>query len=64
MAGIEMRFNGRKIVSASRLRRELARSLEKVEKHVEDSLNTAAGPGARMNVTPLFADRTQGAVVA
>jgi hypothetical protein len=48
MAGIEMRFNGRKITSTSQLQRELTRS---VEKHVEDSLKKAAGPGVRMKKT-------------
>lgn len=48
MAGIEMRFNGRKITSASQLQRELTRSMEK---HVEDSLKKAAGPGVRMKKT-------------
>jgi len=43
-----MRLNGRKIASASRLRRELARNLEK---HVENSLKKAAGPGVRMKKT-------------
>lgn len=46
MARIEMRLNGRKITSAAQLQRELTRS---VEKHVEDSLNKAAGPGVRIN---------------
>lgn len=45
MAGIEMRFNGRKITSGAQLQRELTRSMEK---HVEDSLKKAAGPGVRM----------------
>ncbi len=45
MAGIEMRFNGRKITSASQLQRELTRSMEK---HLEDNLKKAAGPGVRM----------------
>ena len=45
MAGIEMRFNGGKITSAAQLQRELTRSMEK---HVEDSLKKAAGPGVRM----------------
>lgn len=48
MAGIEMRFNGRKITSASQLQRELTRSMEK---QVEDSLKKAAGPGVRMKKT-------------
>jgi len=48
MARIEMRFNGRKITSAAQLQRELTRSMEK---HVEDSLKKAAGPGVRMNKT-------------
>ncbi len=48
MAGIEMRFNGRKITSNSQLQRELTQS---VEKHVEDSLKRAAGPGVRMKKT-------------
>lgn len=47
MAGIEMRFNGRKVTS-SQLRRELARSMEK---HVEDSLKKAAGPDVRVKKT-------------
>ena len=41
MAGIEMRFNGRKITSASQLQRELTRSMEK---QLEDNLKKAAGP--------------------
>ncbi|WP_287305788.1 hypothetical protein [Mesorhizobium sp.] len=40
MAGIEMRFNGRKVTS-SQFRRELARSMEK---QIEDSLKKAGGP--------------------
>ena len=48
MARIEMRFNGRKITSAAQLQRELTRSMEK---HVEDSLKKAAGPGVRMKKT-------------
>ncbi|MBK1625501.1 hypothetical protein [Afifella marina] len=48
MARIEMRFNGRTITSASQLQRELTRS---VEKHVEDNLKKAAGPGMRMKRT-------------
>jgi hypothetical protein len=48
MARIEMRFNGRKITSAAQLQRELTRSMEK---HVEDSLKQAAGPGVRMQKT-------------
>lgn len=48
MARIEMRFNGRKITSTAQLQRELTRS---VEKHVEDSLKKAAGPGVRMKKT-------------
>jgi len=48
MARIEMRFNGRKTTSAAQLQRELTRSMEK---HVEDSLKKAAGPGVRMNKT-------------
>jgi hypothetical protein len=48
MAGIEMRFNGRKITSAAQLERELTRSMER---HVEDSLKKAAGPGVRMKKT-------------
>jgi len=48
MAGIEMRFNGRKITSSAQLQRELTRSMEK---HVEDSLKKAAGPGVRMKKT-------------
>ncbi|QDL90989.1 hypothetical protein FDP22_03795 [Paroceanicella profunda] len=48
MARIEMRFNGRKITSGAQLRRELTRSMEK---HVEDSLKKAAGPGVRMKKT-------------
>ncbi|RUV66386.1 MAG: hypothetical protein EOR33_28445 [Mesorhizobium sp.] len=47
MAGIEMRFNGRKGTS-SQLQRELARNMEK---HIEDSLKKAAGPGVRMKKT-------------
>lgn len=45
MAGIEMRFNGRKITSASQLQRELTRSMEK---QLEDNLKKAASPGVRM----------------
>ena len=48
MARIEMRFNGRKITSATQLQRELTRSMEK---HVEDSLKKAAGSGVRMKKT-------------
>jgi hypothetical protein len=48
MAGIEMRFNGRKITSTAQLQRELTRSMEK---HIEDSLKKAAGPGVRMEKT-------------
>lgn len=48
MAGIEMRFNGRKITSSAQLQRELTRSMKK---HVEDSLKKAAGPGVRMKKT-------------
>ena len=48
MARIEMRFNDRKITSAAQLQRELTRSMEK---HVEDSLKKAAGPGVRMKKT-------------
>ena len=48
MACIEMRFNGRKVTSAAQLQRELTRSMEK---HVEDSLKKAAGPGVRMKKT-------------
>ena len=48
MAGIEMRFNGRKITSGAQLQRELKRSMEK---QVEDSLKKAAGPGVRMKKT-------------
>ena len=48
MARIEIRLNGRKITSAAQLQRELMRS---VEKHVEDSLKKAAGPGVRMKKT-------------
>ena len=45
MFKMEMRFNGRKITSASQLERELKRS---IERRVEDSLKRAAGPGMRM----------------
>ncbi|RUV80338.1 hypothetical protein EOA60_36935 [Mesorhizobium sp. M1A.F.Ca.IN.020.06.1.1] len=48
MAGIEMRFNGRKLTSATQLQRELTRSMEK---HIKDSLKKAAGPGVRMKKT-------------
>ncbi len=48
MSGIEIRFNGRKIISTAQLQRELTRSMEK---HVEDSLKKAAGPGVRMEKT-------------
>ncbi|BBU58435.1 hypothetical protein KU6B_47000 [Mameliella alba] len=48
MAGIEMRFNGRKITSASQLQRELTRSMEK---QLEDNLKKATGPGVRMKKT-------------
>ena len=53
MARIEMRFNGRKIASAAQLQRELTRSMEK---HVEDSLKKAAGPGVRMKKTRVVGD--------
>ena len=45
MIKMEMRFNGRKITSASQLEREIKRSMER---HVEDKLKRAAGPGVRM----------------
>ena len=45
MLKMEMRFNGRKITSASQLERELMRS---IERRVEDNLRRAAGPGMRM----------------
>ena len=45
MLKMEMRFNGRKITSASQLERELKRS---IERRVEDSLKRVAGPGMRM----------------
>ena len=48
MARIEMRFNGRKITSASQLQRELTRS---IEKQVENNLKKAAGPGVGMKKT-------------
>ncbi|PVB60390.1 hypothetical protein [Labrenzia sp. 011] len=48
MVGIEMRFNGRKITSASQLQRELTCSMEK---QLEDNLKKAAGPGVRMKKT-------------
>ncbi len=48
MAGIEMRFNGRKITSASQLQRELTRGMER---QVESNLKKAAGPGVRMKKT-------------
>ncbi len=48
MAGIEMRFNGRKITSASQLQRDLTRSMER---QVENNLKKAAGPGVRMKKT-------------
>ena len=48
MSRVEMRFNGRKITSTPQLQRELKRSMEK---HVEDSLKKAAGPGVRMQKT-------------
>ena len=48
MSRVEMRFNGRKITSTAQLQRELKRSMEK---HVEDSLKKAAGPGVRMQKT-------------
>lgn len=48
MAGIEMRFNGRKITSASQLQRELTRTMER---QVENNLKKAAGPGVRMKKT-------------
>lgn len=48
MAGIEMRFNGRKITSASQFQRELTRSMER---QVENNLKKAVGPGVRMKKT-------------
>lgn len=48
MAKIEMRLNGRRTTSATQLQRELKRSMER---HVEDSLKKAAGPGVRMKKT-------------
>ena len=45
MIKMEMRFNGRKITSTSQLEREIKRSMER---HVEDRLKRAAGPGVRM----------------
>ena len=45
MAKMEMRFNGRTITSAFQLEREIKRS---TERHVEDRLKRAAGPGVRM----------------
>lgn len=48
MPGIEMRFNGRKITSASQLQRELTRGMER---QVENNLKKAAGPGVRMKKT-------------
>lgn len=37
MAGIEMRFNGRKITSAAQLQRELTRSMEKRKRGIGPS---------------------------
>lgn len=48
MVKMEMRLNGRKITSTSQLKREVRRNLEK---HVEDSLKKAAGPGVRHKKT-------------
>ena len=45
MVKMETRFNGRTITSASQFEREIKRS---TERHVEDRLNRAAGPGVRM----------------
>lgn len=45
MARIEMRLNGRKINSEAQLGRKLKRSMEK---HVENSLKKATGPGVRI----------------
>ena len=48
MAAIEMRLNGRRITSATQLKRELTRNMEK---HIEESLKKAAGPGIRIKKT-------------
>lgn len=48
MTNIKMRYNGRSITSATQLKRELARTMEK---RVEDSLKKAAGPGIRIKKT-------------
>lgn len=48
MARIEMRFNGRKIISTAQLQRELTHSMEK---QVEDGLKKAAGSGVQMKKT-------------
>jgi hypothetical protein len=48
MAGIEMRFNGRKITSAAQLQRELTKAAERA---VEDGIRKAAGPGVRIKKT-------------
>lgn len=48
MAAIEMWLNGRRITSATQLKRELPRNMEK---HIEESLKKAAGPGIRIKKT-------------
>lgn len=45
MATVKMRLNGRSLSSATQLKRELARN---IEKQVEDGLKKAAGPGVRI----------------
>lgn len=48
MATVKMRLNGRSITSATQLKRELERNMEK---HVEDRLKKAVGPGIRIKKT-------------
>ena len=43
-----MWLNGRRITSATQLKRELPRNMEK---HIEESLKRAAGPGIRIKKT-------------
>ena len=42
---LEMKINGRKVTSASQIKRELTKA---VEKHAETTLKRAAGPGVRL----------------
>lgn len=48
MFKMEMRFNGRKITSSHQLEREMKKV---TDKHIEDGLKKAAGPGIRMKKT-------------